>query len=132
RTRTERSFHDTTIGAVVREIAMANELEPVVGETLEAESIAHIDQTNESDLNFLTRIGRRYDAVATVKEGRLLFMRTQGGQTAHGTELPTHDVYRRDGDRHDYSHSTRDAYTGVQAAWQDPAGGRKRHVLVGM
>lgn len=132
RTRTERSFHDTTIGAIVRDIAAANNLEPVVGKSLEAEKISHIDQTNESDLNFLTRIGRRYDAVATVKEGRLLFMRTQGGRTANGTELPTHAVYRRDGDQHDYSHSTRDAYTGVQASWTDAAGGRKRHVLVGV
>ena len=30
--------------------------------------IAHIDQTDESDLAFLNRIGKRYDAVATIKE----------------------------------------------------------------
>lgn len=131
RKRTERSFHDTTLGEIIRSIAGANSLEAVVGDTLDHEPVEHIDQTNESDLNFLTRLGKRYDAVATVKEGRLLFLLAHGGKTAGGADMPRHIIYRRDGDNHDYNHSTRDAYTGVQASWQDPRGGKKREAIAG-
>lgn len=131
RRRTERSYHDTTLGQIIRDIAGANSLQAVVGDTLDPEPVDHIDQTNESDLNFLTRLGKRYDAVATVKEGRLLFMLAHGGKTASGADMPLHMIYRRDGDSHDYNHSTRDAYTGVLASWQDPRAGKKRDAIAG-
>ena len=73
RTRATRSFHKTTIKAIVETIAKAHKLAPVVG-TFGGTKIAHIDQTDESDLAFLNRIGKRYDAVATIKEGKLLFL----------------------------------------------------------
>lgn len=132
RTRTERSFHDKTIGDIVKTIAQANKLKAVVSDTLAKKKIQHIDQTNESDLAFLNRLGKRYDTVATVKEDNLLFIPIKGGQKANGEKMPQLDILRRNGDNHSYSEISRDSYTGVVAYWQDPKKAQKRKVIVGV
>lgn len=132
RTRNERSFHDKTIGEIVATIAKAHELQPVVGNAFAGVKVPHIDQTNESDVAFLNRIGRRYDAVATVKDGRLLFLAIDRGQTASGKDMPTVILSRADGDGFRFHVADRDAYTGVRAYWQDKAGGTRRSVVVGV
>lgn len=131
RTRATRSFHQTTIRAIVQTVAEAHALAPVVGQFGETK-IAHIDQTDESDLAFLNRIGKRYDAVATIKEGRLLFLPVGKGDTASGKEMPTIELTRRDGDRIRYHVADRDSYTGVRASWQDKGKATRRHVLAGV
>lgn len=132
RTRNERSFHDKTIKEIVTEIAQANKLEPVVGETFANNKIQHIDQANESDMAFLNRIGKRYDAVATVKEEKLLFMPIHGGKTASGKDLPVIEILRAEGDGHEFLMSGRDSYTGVKAFWMDPRSAKKRSVVTGV
>lgn len=132
RTRTERSFHGKTIKQIVDEIALANSLTAVVGEGFGAKVIKHIDQANESDMAFLNRIGKRYDAVATVKDERLLFMPVRGAKTASGEDMPVWEVFRRDGDQHEFLTTGRDAYTGVKAFWMDPRKAVRRSVMVGV
>ncbi|KRC85435.1 late control protein [Achromobacter sp. Root83] len=131
RTRATRSFHKTTIKAIVETVAKAHKLFPVVGQFGDTK-IAHIDQTDESDLAFLGRIGKRYDAVATIKEGKLLFLPVGKGDTASGKEMPTIELTRRDGDRIRYHVADRDSYTGVRASWQDKGKATRRHVLAGV
>lgn len=131
RTRTERSFHGKTIEQIVSTIADAHDLTPTVG-SFGKVTIAHIDQTNESDLAFLNRIGKRYDAVVTIKDGRLLFLPIERGVTASGKAMPTLTLARRDGDRVRFHVADRDSYTGVRAFWQDNNKARRRSVLVGV
>lgn len=131
RTRGTRSFHKTTINAIVETIAKAHKLTPVVG-LFGKTKVAHIDQTDESDLAFLNRIGKRYDAVATIKDGKLLFMSVGTGSTASGKDMPTIELTRRDGDHIRYHVADRDSYTGVHASWQDKGKAKRRHVLAGV
>ncbi|UIV54290.1 hypothetical protein H6S08_15960 [Escherichia coli] len=42
--------------------------------------VEHIDQTNESDGSFLMRLARQYGAIASVKNGNLLFIRQGQGK----------------------------------------------------
>nr|WP_242495831.1 contractile injection system protein, VgrG/Pvc8 family [Salinicola tamaricis] len=93
--------------------------------------MAHLDQTEESDMHFLTRLAERFDAVATVKAGRLLFIPAGQATTATGAEIPPIVIRRRDGDQHRYSSSDRENYTGVIAAWNDVSGGRRKEVIAG-
>ncbi len=64
----------------MRKIAGRHNLKPAIGDALAKIAIAHIDQTHESDLSFLTRLSKRYDAVMNVKDSHLLFM-----PIGHGT-----------------------------------------------
>jgi phage protein D len=96
-----------------------------------ATKVAHIDQTGESDMHFITRLARRYDAVATVKKKHLLFMPINGTKTSKGQSLPTVEITRRDGDQHRWSSSTRDAFDGVKANWSDSVGGKRKTAVAG-
>uniref|UniRef100_UPI003F7FAD58 phage late control D family protein n=1 Tax=Xanthomonas sp. 0924 TaxID=2835534 RepID=UPI003F7FAD58 len=131
RTRRERSWHNTTLGTVLNTLAGEHGLTPRVADALARTKLPHLDQANESDMNLLTRLGQRFDAVATVKAGALVFAPIGAGTTATGKPLPTVTLTRRDGDQHRYAVADRDAYTGVRAYWVDKGKARRQSVLVG-
>lgn len=131
RVRSEVSWHDTTIGAIVNTIAGRHQLTPRVDGRLAGVRVQHMDQTHESDLHFLNRLARQHDAVATVKNKHLLFLPINGTKTSTGKELPTATITRADGDQHRYHSADRNAYTGVRAHWHDAGKAEKRSVLAG-
>lgn len=116
-TRREASYHDTTLGDIVQQIAARNTLTAKLAAGLDAIKISHIDQTQETDSAFATRLASLNGAVAAVKNGCLLLIRPGNGTTVNGKPLPVMTITRRDGDRHNFSLADRDAYTGVTASW---------------
>ncbi|WP_110678798.1 contractile injection system protein, VgrG/Pvc8 family [Salinicola sp. RZ23] len=126
-----QSWHDLTLAQLIETLAARHDLTPVVGDTLAGIRLEHIDQTDESDLNFLTRLGQRFDAIATIKAGHLLFTRAGEGLSASGLALPGVVLTRRDGDRHRFTQSDRDDHTGVIAHWNDTAGAERQAIQVG-
>ncbi len=131
RRRDEKSWHDTTLGAIAGAIAARHKLVPRIDAQLGATPVAHIDQTNESDLHFLTRLARQHDAVATVKKGHLVFAPINGTKTSQGKDLTAMHITRAAGDQHRYHSAERNAYSGVRAYWHDPKTAQKRSVLAG-
>ncbi|WP_230413944.1 contractile injection system protein, VgrG/Pvc8 family [Undibacterium umbellatum] len=131
RTRKDRSFDQKTVADIVVQIAKDNGLAPKVSQSLQGKIIDHIDQTNESDANFLNRLGKRFDAVATVKKDALLFLPIDEGSNSKGESLPTITLERRDGDKHRYHTASRDAYSGVRAQWHDPNDAKEKSELIG-
>jgi len=129
-TRKERSFRGQTIGAIVGGIAAKNALTHVVSPSLLGLVIDHIDQTGESDANFLTRLAKDHDAIATVKAGRLLFIKTGGAQSATGIKLPTVEITRASGDTHSFLIADRENYNGVKAYYQDARRAVKGEVVI--
>lgn len=127
----ERSWHRTTVGAMVNEMAARHKLEPVVSEDLVDELIEHIDQTSESDINLLSRIAHDFDAIATIKQKRLLFVHAGEATTVSGQPMPLATFSRRDGDSHRYSAADRGSHSGVKAYYQDTKGAKKAEVMVG-
>lgn len=115
--RREVSYHDTTLGAVIRQVAERNKLQPMIAEAFASVPVTHIDQTQETDAAFLTRIATLNGAVAAIKAGRLLFIKPGSGVTAAGKPIPQMTITRQDGDRHSFSIADRGAYTGVTASW---------------
>jgi len=116
-TRREASYHDTTLGNIVRQVAARNQLTAKLADGLDALAIGHIDQTQETDAAFITRLALLNGAVAAVKNGCLLLIRPGNGTTVNGKPLPVMTLTRQDGDRHSFSLADRDAYTGVTARW---------------
>jgi hypothetical protein len=116
-TRREASYHDTTLGDIVRQVAARNQLTAKMADGLDSLAIGHIDQTQETDAAFITRLASLNGAVAAVKNGCLLLIRPGNGTTVNGKPLPVMTLTRQDGDRHSFSLADRDAYTGVTARW---------------
>jgi len=115
--RREESWHDTTLGAVVGAIASRNKLTASVAESLANIRIPHIDQSQESDAVFLTRLAERNGGAVSVKAGKLLMLKAGSGVTASGKAIPQITIQRSDGDRHQFAIADRGAYTGVTAKW---------------
>ncbi|ELI6453117.1 phage late control D family protein [Yersinia ruckeri] len=115
--RREASYHDTTLGAVVTQIAERNKLTAALAKGLAEIKIPHIDQSQESDIKFLTRLAERNGAEVSVKAGKLLFLKAGNSVTASGKPIPTMTIERADGDRHQFAIADRNAYTGVTASW---------------
>lgn len=126
-----QSWHEITLQDLIATIAARHELEPLVNAELADTWVEHLDQTDESDLNLLTRLGERYDADATIKSGRLLFLPRGGGVTAGGTAIPPVILTRQAGDRHRYTVTDRNSFSGVIAWWHDPDTAERWPVLVG-
>ena len=115
--RREQSWHDTTLGKIVETIAARNKLTASVADTLKAVAVPHIDQSQESDAVFLSRLADRNGAAVSVKAGKLLFLKAGSGKTASGKPIPQMTLERGDGDRHQFAIADREAYTGVSAKW---------------
>lgn len=115
--RREESWHDTTLGELVSTIAKRNKLTASVADSLKKIPVPHIDQSQESDAVFLTRLADRNGATVSVKAGKLLFLKAGSAMTASGRPIPQMTLTRGDGDRHQFSIADRGAYTGVTARW---------------
>ena len=125
----EQSYHQKTLGDIIRTLAERNKLKAVIDEKLDKTPLAHIDQTNESDGSFLTRVAKSEGAIIAVKNGNLLFMKQGQGLTASGHPIQTMNITRAVGDGHRFSLADRGAYTGVIANWLDTREPKKKKTV---
>lgn len=130
-TKRQRSWHGQSLGNIVRSIAAAHSLTPSITAALAATVIDHIDQSDESDINLLTRLAGQLDAIAAVKADRLLFITAGTATTASGQPLPATTITRASGDDHRYSIADRAGYTAVKANYHDAKAAEQKHILVG-
>ncbi|WP_089653473.1 phage tail sheath subtilisin-like domain-containing protein [Escherichia coli] len=110
----EQGWHKTLSNVGV---ATRNRLKASVAPSLAGIKIPHIDQSQESDAKFLTRLAERNGGEVSVKMGKLLFLKAGQGVTASGKKIPQITLTRSDGDRHHFAIADRGAYTGVTAKW---------------
>lgn len=112
-TRT-RSWDKTTLGNIIRQVAADNRLKPAISEKLDPIEIVHWDQTNESDLNLLTRLGKTYDAVAKAADGRLIFVEEGRSTSVSGKPMPVVKIDRQQIASHHYTVAGRKRYIAVE------------------
>lgn len=131
RSRRSQTWSNTTLGVVLGEIAGRNALTPVVASRLASVVVDHLTQGRESDSALLARLGREYDALATVKAQTLLFAPVGAGETAGGQPIPPVTITRRAGDGCRWESAERENYSGVTVAWHDRSSARRREITVG-
>nr|WP_186350848.1 phage late control D family protein [Pseudomonas proteolytica] len=131
KTKRERSWSNTTLGEVLGDIAIGNNLSATIAGALDGLPILQLDQANESDANLISRLGEEFDAVASVKAGCLLCLPAGGGKTASGMDLPHITLTRIDGDQHRYLQADRDSYDGVRAYYYDVNSAKKQEAIAG-
>lgn len=129
--RRTRAWHNTTLGAVLAEIARRHGIAARVHPDLAGKPLAVLDQHGKSDMALVKDLGSRYDAVATWKARLLLFMPIGSNTTAGGAAIPAHTLTRADGGRWSFTRAERDQKDGVEAQWHDQDAGRRRTVSTG-
>ncbi|UOP08816.1 contractile injection system protein, VgrG/Pvc8 family [Pseudomonas palleroniana] len=138
--RRTASHGPITLGALFRRLTVRYGYSPRVATDLEGQQITHIDQTNESDMAFLTRLAKRFDAVAKPVDELYVLGRKGQLTSLSGKALPdvrlslTRD--NRPGERAfisaKFTEGSRAKYSGAQASWWDASAGKKRVVRVGI
>lgn len=116
---------DTTISSAVMKIAAEHNLTYTVSETLKKVKLPQLAQSDESDLSFLMRLAKRYDAICKPADGKLLFVK-RGEIKLDKIELTRYQVGRWSMNR-----SSRDSTGTVIAYWHDKAKAKKHEVTLG-
>jgi uncharacterized protein len=131
RKRRTRSWIDTTLGAIIGDIAQRNGGAARIAGDLAGIAIPAIEQEGTSDMAFVRELGRRFDAIATWKGGRLLFTPIGASATAGGRPLASVVINRRDAGAWSFTQASRDDYDGAEAQWHDPDEARRKVVKTG-
>lgn len=128
-----RAWDNVTLSDIVATIAAEQDLIPATGKDLAGISFDHLDQTGESDLHFLTRLGRKHDAIAKPAAKRLLMIKRGDAKTARGKTLPTVSLTRSDFTEPGWEMQAPDRgrYNAVTAFYQDTRNGDKIAVTIG-
>ena len=93
---------------------------------LEDYPITHWDRSNESVMSVVTRLARRYDAVATVKRKHLTFIRRGTGHTCDGVTREPITIRERNTTRWNATFNDRHKYKAATARYRDPAAAEDR------
>lgn len=126
----EKSWHKQTLYQIIETIAKKHKYEYIINKDYQNAKIEHIDQTNESDASFMSRLAEQYDAIATVKNGKLLFIPAGESQTASGQPIQPTTITRASGDSHSFTYSSSNSYQAVRAYYTDKKTGQKKEVIV--
>lgn len=121
------SWENTTLAAIVGDIARRNKLQPLCRvET----PIPRADQINESDMHFITRLAKQHGVTATVKDGKLIVARRGEGKTGSGKPLPEITLTRDDLASYTLTFPDRALFKEVQANWLDGRTGTLQNVVL--
>ncbi|ORL68355.1 late control protein [Pseudomonas putida] len=122
------SWEDVALAKIVSDVAARNGWEP--GCTVQTK-VPRVDQRNESDFNFITRLAKQYDCTAKVANGKLVVLPRQGGQSASGKAIGTVTISRADVSRYSFRLGDRSTQKAVKTQHQDKATGKLNVVELG-
>lgn len=123
---------DTKLADMVAKIAKEHGMKPAVAKSLQAIKLPHIDQTDESDISFLLRVAKTYDAMVKPGDGKLVVAKRGESKSASGDELPVVLMTADQVTDWRYSESSKESPGTVVAYWHDTrATAKKQSVTVG-
>lgn len=115
--KTSKEWKEITLGDLVRKIAEKHGYEAKIAEKFEDIFIPHITQTDESDMNFLKRIGDEHEATIKPVGGHIIFISKGGGKSATGKILGTKLLTPKDVINWKVNFNVRSKYGSVIAKW---------------
>jgi phage protein D len=121
----------TTIGAMVMKVAKEHGMTGVVASSLANIGLPHVDQQDESDLNMLLRIAKKYDAVVKPSGNHLVMAKRGEFKSATGQTLTPVTINKSDCDHYHYSQQKRDSAGSVVAYWHSTKTAKRNIITVG-
>jgi phage protein D len=118
----------TTIGAMVRKIATEHGMTGLVAASLSSITLPHVDQQDESDLNLLLRIAKKYDAVVKPAGAKLVMAKRGDFKSVSGQSLPAVTIQKMDCTEWHYTEQARES-AGSVVAYYHATKQAKRHIV---
>jgi phage protein D len=131
KTRQRMHYEDETVETLVGQLAAEMGYGSAVHPRLAPLEVPAFDRDAESPMSAVTRLARRFDAVATVKRGTLGFVPAGVGETASGAPIPPIELAETVCTRWRFSVTDRLKYQAVEARYHDFALGEDVWVKVG-
>ena len=94
--RRTRSWDGTTLGDMVRTVAQEHGYGARVNADLDRVNLPHVDQTEESDMQLLTRLAKDNGAVFKPAGGNLVLAPRGEAKSASGAAMPSVQLARKD------------------------------------
>ncbi|UWS68434.1 phage late control D family protein [Pseudomonas mosselii] len=110
------SWEGVPLSQIVRDIAARNGWTPVCPVQTKVD---RVDQRNESDFNFITRLAKQYDCTAKVADGKLLVMPREASLSASGKAFGAVTITPADVSRWQFRLGDRNAQAAVKTTHQD-------------
>lgn len=126
-----RSYHNKTVGEIVEQIGQYHEMEAKVHPDLRDIRIGHIDQSNESDFHFLTRLSKRIGGNFKPADGMFIMNKAGSGTLPSGEDAPVFPITEADITSWQATGSERGSYVSASATWIDPKTGERQTVVRG-
>ncbi len=126
-----RPWDKVTLGNIVKKIASEHGYQPQVDPSLAGISFEHVDQTEESDMHFLTRLAKQYDAVAKPANGYLVLVPKGSSKSAGGQDLPVVPLALSDLTSWNVTLADRGKYKTVKVYYHDWKTGKRTEIKVG-
>ena len=117
KTRRTAAWEATTLGDLIEKVATRHNLEASVDAALAAETIARVDQTDESDLHLVHRLAERYGATAKVDDKHLVFV--EEGTAASGRTFAPLNIALEDVSTARLEYRGRPSFARVQGSYWD-------------
>lgn len=121
----------TTLGGIVRQMAAEHSMLAGVSARLAGTPLPILAQTDESDLNFLLRIAKRYGAVVKPVDGRIILALADDYESVSGRAMPHFSLQPQDVSRWNRRISRREAAGSVLAYWHDFMNAQRHEVTAG-
>jgi phage protein D len=131
RKRRTQVWRDTTVGTVLDTIAGRYGVESTIHPDLRGAAIVVLEQHLKSDMAFVMDLGRRFDALATWKDRKLIFMPVGAKTTPSGKAIPSLVLTRRHGWSWRFTRADREENDGAEAEYHDAAEGKRKKVSTG-
>jgi phage protein D len=119
-----RKYEKKTIGAIMGEIAERYGLSPVVSGELASFQYPYLHQLEESDWHLGTRLSFDHDALFSIKNNRLFFVKRGDSTSAGGAAMPQLTLKLTDLIRYQAALGDRANHKGANAGWYDRKKGK--------
>ena len=121
----------TKLGDMAKKIAKEHGMEAAVAKSLASIALPHIDQADESDLHFLGRVAKKYDAVVKPAGGKLVLAKKGETKSVSGEQLPAVALVPTDVSRFRVVMSKRETAGMVVAYWHAVKQAKRNEVKAG-
>lgn len=121
----------TKLGEMVSTIAKEHSLEPAVASSLKNIQLPHIDQADESDINLLIRLAKKYDAIVKPANGKLVLAKRGESKSVSGQKLPSVAIVPGDCSMFRMVMAKRETAGMVVAYWHAVKQSKRKEVKVG-
>jgi phage protein D len=121
----------TKLGAMVAKIAKDHGMESAVAADLKGITLPHIDQADESDINLLIRVAKKYDAIVKPADGKIILAKRGSTKSVGGKQMPTIELEPYQCSRFRLVDSSRETAGTVVAYWHAVKQAKRNEVKVG-